>query len=457
MVAGLVPAGFFYSQYAMADAIFPVVTLAWLLAVHSWLTAGTARGRYGAAIVSAALAGYSYTIHSRGLVVLAGYAAVAVFLLWRRPVARGSVTAAGLVAAVVTGVGWALNRHVTRALYPSGTRSLSAQMRDTLTSRDGVIHVAELAAGQVWRVTLDSWGIAGLGMTVALAAIVRRDVRPDLRIMAGLSVAVSVAIACTAPAALPPDQSQTWASGRYLDGMIVTFFLAGAALLLRGRTRSVLWAFGSAMAVTVVAALTVVAYAGSGLPTQGFGYSFNFAEPAVLTQNWTMASVWLATAVALGLLAMWVGLTLGPRSRVRLGLLGGERLAGGAVVGLGLAGVSLAALVLMTNHISRSTTANAQTTAANNLVTGSGMRPGDQVAVASSVSWNYWIPQSFEVYWTELQSFDPGTQSPPSGVNVVETSWSSGQSAQASWPDAPAGWRVVASSRDVGLVVWRKG
>ncbi len=51
--------------------------------------------------------------------------------------------------------------------------------------------------------------------------------------MASLSVGVTVLIACVAPATLPPQQSLTWASGRYLDGMTVTFFLVGAVVLLR--------------------------------------------------------------------------------------------------------------------------------------------------------------------------------------------------------------------------------
>ena len=50
----------------------------------------------------------------------------------------------------------------------------------------------------------------------------------------------------------------------------------------------------------------VAVYAGTSLPANGFGAAFNFAEPAVLTQNWTQANVLLATAVALGLLACWV-------------------------------------------------------------------------------------------------------------------------------------------------------
>ena len=83
-VAALVPAGFFYSQYAMTDAVFPVVTLAWLLTTHSWLTASSARVRYAAAVASALLATFAYATHSRGLVMLAGLAAVGALIFWRR-------------------------------------------------------------------------------------------------------------------------------------------------------------------------------------------------------------------------------------------------------------------------------------------------------------------------------------------------------------------------------------
>ena len=188
MIAALVPAGFFYSQYAMTDAIFPVITLAWLLAVHSWLTAAAGAGRrarYAAAVGSALLAGYAYAVHSRGLVMLVCYAAVGALIAWRHRAARGSVAAAALTALLAVGAAWALNRYLTSALYPSGTRSLSGQLRSTLGSFYGVIHVVEMAVGQVWRLTLDSWGLAGIGLFAALAAIGRRGLRPDLRIMAG--------------------------------------------------------------------------------------------------------------------------------------------------------------------------------------------------------------------------------------------------------------------------------
>ncbi len=73
MVAAVLPAGLFYAEYAMTDAIYPVIVLGWLLAVHGWLVSPSRRGRYAAAVGSALLAGYADAVHSRGLVILAVY------------------------------------------------------------------------------------------------------------------------------------------------------------------------------------------------------------------------------------------------------------------------------------------------------------------------------------------------------------------------------------------------
>jgi hypothetical protein len=300
-----------------------------------------------------------------------------------------------------------------------------------------------MAVGQLWRLVLDSWGIAGIGLVAALAVIVRRGVRTDLRIMAALALAVTAAIACIAPAALPANQTQTWASGRYLDGMIVVFFLAGAVVLLRAGLRSILACAACVTALFVLAAVTVAIYAGPSLPTVAFGPAFNFAEPAVLTQNWTQASVLLATAVTLVLLAAWIGFTLAAR-RWRAVV---------PVFGACVAAVSLVALTQMTSQISRAGTVQAESV--NVPVSASGVRPGEQIAVASDVRWQAWVPLAYQVSWTELQFFNPASQ-PPAGVTVVEMPWPTGQSAEASWPHAPVGWRVVASNQAGRWVLWRK-
>ncbi len=459
MVAALLPAGFLYSEYAIADAIFPVVTLAWLLATHSWLVATSPRARYAAAVGSAVLSGYAYAVHSRGLVLLAGFAAVAVFIAWRRPAARGSVAAAALTTLVTVGAGWALDRYLAAALYPQGTRNLSGQLVSTLGSVYGAIHVAEMAGGQLWRLVLDSWGIAGIGLVAAVAVAVRgglggssplagtarRGVRTDLRVMASLSVGVTVLIACTAPAALPADKTQTWASGRYLDGMIVTFFLVGAVVLLRAAARPILASAACVAGLTLVAAVTVAVYAGTSLPT-GFGKRFNFGEPAVLTQNWNHASVMVATAAALGLLLVWVYFALLARYMRVLA----------CVAGAAAAALSLVAVAQITAYCSRVDQAWAQAMGTGELAAVGELKPGEQIAVAFGISGDLRVAQAFEVSSTQVQFYNPLRRPPPADATVVEAAWPTGQPAWASWPDAPAGWRVVAANRFGSWVAWRR-
>jgi len=462
MIAALLPAGFFYSEYAIADAIFPVVTLAWLLAIHSWLVATSPRARYAAAIGSAVLSGYAYAVHSRGLVLLAGFAAVAVFVAWRRPAARGSVAAGALTAVVTAGAGWALDRYLVSALYPEGARSLSGQLTSTLVSRYGAIHVAELAGGQLWRLVLDSWGIAGIGLVAAvavaargglgglwgsspLAGTARRGVPADLRIMASLSVGITVLIACAASAGLGPHQPSSWASGRYLDGMIVTFFLVGAVVLLRAATRPMLALAACVAGLTMVAALTVAVYAGTSLPT-GPGRTFNDGMPAVLTQDWSQASVLVATAAALALLLLWVVFALLAR-RMRVLT---------CVLGAAAAALSLVAVAQLTAHGSRADSAWAKAMGIREMAAAGGLKPGEQIAVASDLNGIVRVAQAFEVPSTQVQPFNPFCQPPPAGVTVIDAAWPAGQPAQASWPDAPAGWRLVAANRFGSWVVWRR-
>jgi hypothetical protein len=181
----------------------------------------------------------------------------------------------------------------------------------------------------------------------------------------------------------------------------------------------------------------------------------------VLTQNWNFASVWLATAVALGLLAIWVALAARRWGVVIRGVRVSRVLRG--LVVAGLAAVSLVAVTQMTSHVSQAATpAQAQST--TGFVAASGLKPGDQIAVAftaggrlpaNDIPYFYWAPQAFEVSWTELEFFNPA-QAPQAGVNVVETGWPTGKPASAGWPNHPAGWRIVASNQATGWVTWRK-
>lgn len=449
--AALVPEGVFYSQYALSDAVFPVVVLAWLLAVHTWLTAKGWRASLGAAVLSAFLAAYSYAVHPRGLVVIIGFGLVAVFAAVRRIVPAWTLVPAAVVVGAVLGATKLLDNTIKRLLYPEGPRSLSGEAWSRLTSVKAQVQILEMAAGQLWRVTLDTWGIAAIGLIAATVLVFRRSVHRDLRIMAALTVLVLLAIVYIAPAALPAGQQATWASGRYPDAMEVTFFIVGVVVLLRARGW---WLAGYAAGAAVLAvgtAAVVAHYAGPSQNVTGFG-AFNWAEPAVLSQGWTDLSIRKATAVAIGLLALWVVLALVIRR-----LSGRSFARWGAALLIPIVAMNIFALVQMTTRISQASTPSQR---ANSLgfVTGSGLKPGDQVAVDENgfgADWESWIPQSFEVWWTQLQFFNASTSGPPAGATVVEVAWPTGKPVQASWPQAPAGWHVVAENRQFSWVAWR--
>jgi hypothetical protein len=445
MVAALLPAALFYSQYAMTDAIYPVLVLAFLLAVHSWLTASSSRGQYAAAVGAALLVGYAYAVHSRGVIMVAGFGLVGALAFWRRLVPRWTAVAAAAALCVPLGVGRVLNHHLSSVMYPSGPRTLAGEALIRLRSVHGVIFVLEMATGQVWRFVLDGWGVSGLGLVMAIAAVFRRGVRTDLRIVAALAAGVTLATAAAAPAALPPTQPQAWASGRYLDGLVVAFFIVGAVVLLRSAPRLLVICAAIVVPPTLLAAIVVTVYAGTSVPTGGFGAGFVFGETAVLTQNWTSASVLLATAVAFALLGACV---LGALAAARWG-----RWA--AVLLTGLGAVSLVASVQMTSHISQANTP-AQEANVTSVITGTGLRPGQHLAIGTGLSWQTWMPQAYELWWTPLQFFTAGSQPPPADATVVEVSWRSGEPSSATWPDVPAGWHIVAWNRIAGWVAWRR-
>jgi hypothetical protein len=443
MVAALLPAALFYSEYAMTDAIYPVLVLGWLLAVHSWLTARSYVASCVAAVGSALLAGYAYAVHSRGAIMVAGLVVVGIFVFWRRLVPRSSAVAAAVALCVPLGAASLLNRHLSSVMYPNGPRTLAGEALIRLRSVHGVVFVVEMAIGQLWRFVLDGWGVSGLGLAFAVFVVFRRRFPVELRIVAALAAGVTLVTAVTSPAALPPTQPQAWASGRYLDGLVVAFFLVGAAVLLRAAPRQVLIGAACVVPPTLLAAIVVSVYAGSSVPTSGFGAAFVFAEPAVLTQNWTQASVLLATAVAFVLLACAVVLSRWGR------LWHGVLLAG-------LGAVSLVASLQMTSHISQANTPS-QERNVTAIVTGTGLRPGQHLAIGTGLSWVTWMPQAYEVWWAPLEFFHPWSQGPPPGATVVEVAWPAGEPASATWAHAPASWRVVLTDRVDGWVAWRQG
>jgi hypothetical protein len=385
--------------------------------------------------------------------MVAGFAVVGVVAAWRRLVPRGTALAALVALCLPLGAARLLNHHLSSVMYPSGARTLAGEALIRLRTVHGVVFVLEMAAGQLWRFVLDGWGVAGLGLAAAVFVIFRRSVRDEVRIVAALAAGVTLVTAVTSPAALPPDQPQAWASGRYLDGLLVVFFLVGAAVLLRSAPRRVLIYAACVVPPTLLAAIVVFTYAGGSVPTSGFGAGFVFAEPAVLTQDWTTANVLLATVVALILLAAVVGVMLAAR---RLGGPGWLR-RGRVVVLAGLGAVSLVASLQMTSNISQASVP-AQERNVTALISGTGLRPGQHLAIGTGLSWQTWMPQAYEVWWAPLEFFNASLGAPPlADATVVEVAWPAGRPAAMSWPQGPgAGWKIVLENPVNGWVAWRR-
>jgi hypothetical protein len=216
-------------------------------------------------------------------------------------------------------------------------------------------------------------------------------------------------------------------------------------VLLRAAARPILALAACVAGLTVVAAVTVAVYAGTSLPTMR-GKRFDFGEPAVLTQNWSRASVLVATAAALILLLLWVYFALLARYMRILAAVGGAA----------VAAVSLVAMAQLTAHCSRADSAWAKAMGMREMAAAGQLKPGEQIAVATNITGILRIVQAFEVSTTQVHYFNPFCQPPPAYVTVIDAAWPAGKPAQASLPDAPAGWRVVAANRFGSWVVWRR-
>jgi hypothetical protein len=125
---------------------------------------------------------------------------------------------------------------------------------------------------------------------------------------------------------------------------------------------------------------------------------------------------------------------------------------GGLLIGLG--SVSLVASLQLTSHVSQAgTPAQERNTTA--LISGTGLKPDERLAIGTGLSWTTWMPQAYEVWWAPLEFFNAAA-APPANATVVEVAWPSGQPAAASWPKAPAGWKIALENPVDGWVAWRR-
>lgn len=447
--AALLPGVLYYTQFALGDAVLPVVVLGWLLLVHAWIATGRPVPAAGASL----LAAYASAVHSRGLVVLAAHAGLLLVVSVRRWAPRRDTALAGFTLVAGAAGAYALNGWVRARIYPSGVAPIGDWLTHRVTSLSGLGWTASAAVGQLWYTIVATFGLGGVGLLALGALAAGRGVPRASRVTGALALVVVAGVALATSAALPDEGTvANLANGRYLTCVSPELFLAGAVFVWRAprvrATRAVL----VAAALTVVSAAIVWLHAGDTLSRRFFG-PFDFPEICALTGDWDSLRLRAATAVALALLALVLLLRTGSRPGDRAD----HRPERGPLVAAAvLAALSVTVAAVFTGRVSRYW--SHAVTAATSL-SPAGLRADDHVGVSyADLPWRIWVSQAFQAR-NGMEPVDRLGRFPlPPDVTLVVTPWDPRLPVRTSWPAAPENWRPVLANHGYlgGWAAWRR-
>lgn len=441
-ITALLPAVIYYSQFSLSETVLPVVVLSWLLLLHRWLAVGSGRGGLWYGILASLAAAYAYTVHGRGAVIAAVQFAVLVAAAAGRWVSRRDAALSGAALAAALGLSVGLNTLLLRRDYPNGALPVEPALTAHLTSLGGLLTTAEWTAGKLWYQIAATAGVAALGLAGLAVAAVRAHTGRTERVVAIVVIAATLGIGILTSAALPDLQRvDTWVNGRYLAPLAPVLFLVGAAMLVKLRPRMLARYFAAAVALTAALTAVVVAGAGSRL-TGNLFLGDSFPDISFLTDSWTSLKTVRAAAIAIAILAC-----------ACLAVAAGR--AGRAAAMAGAGALAVAAMVAITGHItdpSQKAGPQRQAAALTRV-----LRPPGGVILDARLGWHLWVLEQYEVTWTKVgfTYLTAGHSRPSPSARTAVVAWR-GDSARASWPTAPANWRVMASDRALGWVEWQR-
>jgi hypothetical protein len=439
-VVSLLPAAVYYAEFTLTDSVFAPLGLAWLVLLHGWMTGRSAWSRTAAAVGAGAVVGYMYTVHVRGMILLAIHLAVlAVAVVVRRSWWKVAVASAGaavtlslvnLLAGRLVG-----NRLVTGGVEPQG------RLFQRLTTAGGLVHTFCDAVGQLWYAGVGTWGLAAVGMFVAVDRIRGRDVQTvdrAQRSVLAVALAATVFIALSSAAALPNDgRVSNHAYFRYIAFLAPVFVMLGLVSLVRagwGRAWSLI---GRAAAGIAIGAFLVLSRMTD--VTREWLHPFDTPEVSAMTYSWSDLAVAQASVIAIVLLILVTLALAAPRSRTAL---------------YGLAGVAAlcVATMLMVNAKAIGPMAATEYRYAPRLVQDLHIGPADTVVSSKRVSLGGRLNHQREVYWQRVAEFDHETVGPPADATVVIAPWKSRNNDD--WDGSKFGWRLVASDPSGEWAVW---
>ncbi|WP_433532353.1 hypothetical protein ACQPYA_10125 [Micromonospora sp. CA-263727] len=431
-VAATLPAALLYAGMAMTDAVLAPLLLAWLLAAHRLVE----RPGPAAAAVGGALAGAFHLVHSRGVVVVAGYAVLLLALVVRRRLGPAGLLAATLpvlAAAVGNEAGVRLLGDTVQLL---GNPPDGGSLRSVLSGR-GLSQVLASAGTQLWYLMVVTFGLAGLAGADAVTRLRRRG-DDAARWTLGLALLTTVGVAVGAEvvlAAVPgrvPDAIyaryvQTLAPFWLLVGVGVLFGVAYRPLLRRAAVTVVLLAAGG----WLVQLRLADAVAG-GAPLR-YGM-FSAPDLMVLTGGWPQMRPLVGAAVGAGGCLLLV--LAARRARLR------------AIMLAVLLVVNVATTQVIMHRLVRPLGV-AGTPAPS--VTELGIRPGERVAAAKAVPYAIRHNLSHQVTWTEVPWF---TDRPPAAAGVVFARWVPGRPGD--WDGTRYGFDRIGGNAAQEWAAWRR-
>ncbi|WP_459647355.1 hypothetical protein [Kitasatospora sp. Ki12] len=440
----LVPPVIFYSQFVMSDTVLPVLLLAWLVAMHGWLSPGSLRRRSFYAAGMGLAAGYSMATHDRGGVVVA-------------------LTALALV--VVLGFGWAPRLSSLAGIGGLGVSVLGAkllagfvenQFKDVPPSTVGnkvfenledsryLGTIIARTFGQLWYFTTSTYGFGAIALVLCVAVVFRRRFSVAERVVAFTMVAMLFGTALASAAGLADnDRVDNWVYARYCAVLVPLFLVVGLAVLFRAGKRRLLRLAVIGAVVIVVIQVSVSAYAGAALKL--------WASPWTVPDAMFLASSWDGLHMArttFGALAVLAACLL-------LRLAGGRKVVA-AVVGC-VTLFAAYATVSITDNVSEPHAKFRQYQAVG-LAKEAGLGRNDSVVLDWDLDWDARMSLAFEVYWGRVWTDNvKAGNTPPEKATAVLLVLGKDVAPESTWAKPLPGWHVAKFSREHGWVLWRKG
>lgn len=451
-VLAALPSMVFFSEFALTDALLPLLVMSMLACVYQMFTT-SGRSVLWYAAGAGAIGAYAANTHVRGqvmLVVLAGTVALAA---WRRWVPR-AVVLYGLGAAVVVyGLGWIANKWLEDQLFATVAYSADGRVKDRLLSIKGIALILCNSAGQIWHLCASTYGLAAIGLVATVWALYKRQWTLPTRIVLGMALAITVFIALATAAGTPVEgRVNNHMYGRYVAMFAAFWVLIGVVALAKASWRRALWLLAGGAGITLLSGAAVLAYAGGKMRKESF-VNFDAPELAFLSNDWTwgphvnLVRILQMTLYAVLFMALFTVL-LRPWGRAAI--------ATGAAV-LVLNGV---AMVSITTHISQQWVDDQYHSSAPQLVRDIGIRPGDTVVEDPRVGWWVNTRHQHEIYWDALPAFDPAGPPPTALYVIARANDSSGKPGDATiWDGTEYGYVLIATKLERGYgnwAVWRR-